>query len=135
VADPLVYLTADEVWAINGHVLSAHGGTPLLRDRSALASAVARPQMRAYYEGSDLVDQAATLIIGLALAHPFFDGNKRTAAIAGDAFLRLNGLRVQAADAEFGEELLAVVETIGDRSTVEAGFSAWLRNHVVPLTP
>jgi len=135
VADALIYLTADEVWAINGRVLSAQGGTSLLRDRGALESAVARPQMRAYYEGSDLIDQAATLIIGLALAHPFFDGNKRTAAIAGDAFLRLNGFHVQADGSEFGEELLSVVETVGDRSAVEAHFTAWLRSHAVPLSP
>jgi death-on-curing protein len=135
VADPLKYLTADEVWAINDRVLRAQGSETLLRDRSALESAVARPQMRAYYEGSDLIDQAATLTIGLARAHPFFDGNKRTAVIAGDAFLRLNGLRVQAVGAEFGEKLLAVVETVVDRSAVEAHFTAWLRSHAAPLNP
>ena|SRR5579872_6893826 len=88
----------------------------MLRDRSMLEGATARPQTHAYYEGADLVDQAAMLIIGLALAHPFVDGNKRTAGIAGDAFVRLNGLRVVADGVEFGEELRAVVDTIGDRS-------------------
>jgi death-on-curing protein len=135
VADAAVYLTADEVWAINDRVLRAQSSATLLRDRGALESAITRPRMRAHYEGSDLVDQAAVLIIGLALAHPFVDGNKRTAAIAGDAFLRLNGFRIEAEGIKFGEALLAVVETIGDRSVAETRFGDWLRSHVVPVAP
>lgn len=98
------YLTADEAWAINDAILQAEGGAPLLRDRGALEGAIMRPRTRTYYEGADLIDQAATLMIGLALSHPFLDGNKRTAAIAGDVFLRLNGLRIEADDIEFADD-------------------------------
>jgi death on curing protein len=72
----VIYLSADEVWAINEQVLRGSGGIAGLRDRGALESAVARPQTRAFYEEADLIDQAATLIVGLALAHAFVDGNK-----------------------------------------------------------
>lgn len=128
---PVVYITADDVWAINARVLRDQGSATLLRDRGALESAVVRPQMLARYEDRDLIDQSATLIIGLALAHPFLDGNKRTAAIAGDVFLRLNGFGINAYGVEFGEELLAVVETIRGRSGAEAKFGVWLRAHEV----
>ena len=127
----ILYLTADEVWAINDKVLKAQGGATLLRDRGVLESAIMRPQMRAYYEGADIVEQVATLVVALALAHPFVDGNKRTAGIAGDVFLRLNGLCIEADGYEFGEELRTVVDTIGDRTAVEMRFRNWLRAHVV----
>lgn len=92
-----------------------------------------RPQTQAYYESADLMDQAATLIVGLTLAHPFVDGNKRTAGIAGDVFLRLNGLRIEADGVEFGEELRTVADTTGNRAAAERRFRDWLRAHIVPL--
>jgi len=134
VTAPVVYLTANEVWAINDNVLQLQGGATMLRDRGVLEGAVARPQMLAYYEQADLIDQAAILIVGLALAHPFVDGNKRTAGIAGETFLGLNGLHIAADGIEFGEELRQVVDTVGDRTKVEQNFRDWLRAHVVPLT-
>ncbi len=129
----IIYLTADEVWAINEEILQALGGKSHLRDRSALESAVARPQMRAFYENEDLIEQAATLIVGLALAHAFLDGNKRTATIAGDAFLRLNGFFIAPNGVAFGEELLLVVSANEDRALAEQRFHEWLRDHVRPL--
>lgn len=38
-----------------------------------------------------LADLAASLAFGLARKHPFVDGNKRTAAVACEVFLALNG--------------------------------------------
>lgn len=129
----VINLTADEVWAINEQILHGPGGMANLRDRGVLESAVARPQMRAFYENADLVDQAATLIIGLALAHAFVDGNKRTAAIAGDTFLRLNRHFIMPEGVAFGEELLSVVSASNDRAQAEQRFHEWLRDHVKPL--
>ena len=132
----LRYLTAREGWGINQKVLHAQGGgSSLLRDRGILEGAVARPQMHAHYAGADLIDQAITLIVGLALAHPFVDGNKRTAFIAGDAYLRQNGLCIDADGREFGEELRSVVDTTDDRETSEQRFSIYVRQHVIQLTP
>jgi death on curing protein len=129
----VIYLTADEVWAINEQILHGSGGMANLRDRGVLESAVVRPQMRAFYENADLVDQAATLIIGLALAHAIVDGNKRTAAIAGDTFLRLNGRFIVPEGVAFGEELLLVVSAKEDRALAERRFNEWLRDHIKSL--
>jgi prophage maintenance system killer protein len=65
------YLTADEIWAMNGGILQREGSQSVLRDRGSLQAATTRPQIAAYYEGADLVTQAAVLITGIAMNHPF----------------------------------------------------------------
>jgi death-on-curing protein len=62
-----------------------------LRERGLLEGAVQRPQNAAYYAGADLIAQAALYMAGIALNHPFIDGNKRTGYIAGLTFLQING--------------------------------------------
>jgi death on curing protein len=64
-----------------------------VRDYTSLRSAVAEPQQGAF--GVEfhptIEDKAAALFRGLAQNHPFVDGNKRTALMAADVFLRGNG--------------------------------------------
>ena len=89
---PVIYLTAGEVIAFNREILRRAGQqATLLRDRGLLDSAVQRPQNAAYYAGADLLTQAALYMVGIALNHPFVDGNKRTGYIAGLTFLQING--------------------------------------------
>lgn len=130
-ARPVRYVTADEVWAMNDELLRAEGSASLLRDRGALESAVARPANVAYYEQADLAAQAAVLIAGLALGHPFFDANKRTAMVASATFLRLNEWRVASAGEEFGRAVEALVtrhEREADAAT--QALSVWLRERL-----
>jgi death-on-curing protein len=74
-------------------VLSAHGGSPGLRDAALLESAVAAPQ--ATYGGEpllkDVVEVAAAYLFYLCGNHPFVDGNKRTALASCLVFLEANG--------------------------------------------
>lgn len=89
---PIIYLTAGEVIAFHTVIMRRSGQPPAaLRDRGLLESAVQRPQNAAYYEGADVVTQAALYMVGIALNHPFVDGNKRVGYIAGMTFLQLNG--------------------------------------------
>ena len=69
--------------------------------------------MAAYYEAADLVIQAALLISGIALAHAFLDGNKRTALLAGTTFLDLNGLAIERPPEELGRQIEALVHDQG----------------------
>jgi death on curing protein len=81
------YLTADDVLALTEYFLRTLGySPPLLRadGRALLDSAVNRAQAAAYYAGADLASKAAALANGVALNHPFVDGNKRGAAITRD---------------------------------------------------
>src|SRR5215469_13375786 len=104
-----VYLSVDDVWAINDLILRAEGQTSLLLNRGTLESALLRAQTAAYYQQADLVEQAAVLIGGIAFAHAFLDGNKRTAAVAGVAFLDRNGLHVSTVGDQLGRHIESLV--------------------------
>ncbi|MFS8063110.1 MAG: type II toxin-antitoxin system death-on-curing family toxin [Luteimonas sp.] len=114
--------------AIHDRQLSEHGGSAGVRDESLLDSALARPQqLHAYGEPApDLADLAASLAFGLARNHPFIDGNKRTAAVACEVFIVLNGARLEADDLALYPVYLALAED----SLPEAEFAAWLRTHL-----
>jgi death on curing protein len=124
------YLTADEVWAMNSDLQQQEGAGAILLDRGALESAIMRPQMAAHYEQADLATQAAILIAGIALAHPFLDANKRTALAAGATFLELNGYEVDSAGDEFGHQIEVLVLQHDDEPAATSILATWLRQHL-----
>jgi death on curing protein len=91
------YLTIEEVLRLHDRLIERTGGSAGVRDRGALESAVAQPQMT--FSGDDLYptlpEKAATLCFSLAMNHPFVDGNKRTAHAAMEVFLILNGFEIR----------------------------------------
>jgi len=101
------------------------GEQGLLRDMSGLESAIMRPQMAAFYEDADIVTQTALLIEGIAMAHSFVDGNKRSAFIAGVTFLRINGYKMKSADATTGKR----IEELVVRRNIEQ-FGSWLKTDI-----
>ena len=114
--------------AIHERQLAEHGGGSGVRDESLLDSALARPQQRHSYGDPppDLAELAASLAFGLARNHPFVDGNKRTAAVACETFIMLNGGTLTADDLELYPQYLALAEG----SLPEAEFAGWLREHI-----
>lgn len=86
--------TVDTVLAIHAEVLAAHGGSPGMRSRELLESAVAAP--RATMQGGPLLTEpmeiAAAYLFYLCGSHAFIDGNKRTALATCLVFLSENGL-------------------------------------------
>lgn len=90
---PLLHLDVDGVLAIHAEVLAAHGGSPGLRDRGLLESAVAAPQ--ASFGGEplmkDAIEIAAAYLYYLCSNHPFVDGNKRVGLASALVFLQANG--------------------------------------------
>ena len=126
---PIIYLTSGEVIAFNREILRRAGQPAgLLREQGLLESAVQRPQNAAYYAGADIITQAALYMVGIALNHPFVDGNKRTGYITGMTFLQVNGyvdFDVSLNDAQMGiwlEQVVthemtfeAFVERLGER--------------------
>ena len=124
------YLTVADLIAINGEMLRAmQGGALGVRDEGLLESAALRPRMAAHYEGADLAGQAATLIAGIALAHAFVDGNKRTALLAGAVFLALNGQELTAQPLELAQRIEALVTHSGMLADAIEGFADWIRQH------
>ena len=117
------------VLAIHNRQLAEHGGGSGVRDMSLLDSALARPQQAFAYGDPppDLAALAASLAFGLARNHPFVDGNKRTAAVACESFIMLNGGELAATDLE----LYPVYIGLSEGSLPEADFAAWLRQRIV----
>src|SRR3972149_4628198 len=103
------YLTALDGEALHVFIMEKTSDAPsLLRDRPLLESAVMRPQMASYYANADLVEQCALLAVGISQAQAFLDGNKRTAFIAADVFMRANGRLFTGDPLEMGRQLEAV---------------------------
>src|SRR5688572_19765116 len=92
-----------------------------------LESAVMRPQMAEPYEDADLIRQGAVLAVGISQAQAFLDGNKRTAFMAVDTFLRLNGYISPADSLENARQLEAVAERDDSVEAATDRFENWLR--------
>ena len=78
------FLTLDELLAMHQKLIEEFGGSPGLRDKGALESALMRPQI-GYYQ--DIIEESSAFMESLAMNHPFVDGNKRMAFFATDALL------------------------------------------------
>ena len=126
----VVWIDRTLALAIHERQLSEHGGGSGVRDEGLLESALTRPQQLFAYGDPppDLAALAASLAFGIARNHPFIDGNKRTAFVAAELFLALNGYRLAAEDADCVPHMLALAG--GDLD--EASFAAWLRRHLQP---
>ena len=124
----IIWISRVLVLAIHDRQLAVHGGISGVRDVGLLDSALARPQqLQAYGDPPpDLADLAASLAFGLARNHPFGDGNKRTAAVACETFIVLNGGRLDADDLALYPAYVA----LADGTLSEADFAAFLRRHV-----
>lgn len=123
-----IWLGRAVIEAIHGEQLAQHGGGIGLRDPGLLEGALARPLNRAGYGDPDVVELAAVYALAIAKNHPFIDGNKRTAYVALETFLALNGMAFPASDAE------AIVAML-DMASGEMGedeFTAWVRQHAQP---
>ena len=103
---------------------SEHGGRAGVRDEKLLESALALPQQTwSYGSDVDLADLAADYAFGIARNHPFIDGNKRTAFVAMNVFLMLNGHAVETSEPDVVDAMLRLAGGEMDRDA----FAAWVR--------
>src|SRR5689334_18650537 len=98
-----------------------------VRDVGLLESALARPRNEAAYENASLVRQAASLLWGIIKNHPFLDGNKRTAYVVTQTFLRDHGLSIVAPKDERFAFIIAVAES--NTVTIDQ-VENWLKRYV-----
>ena len=104
------------------------GETHFLRDRGLLESALARPRNFFAFGEEDIVVLAVALMAGIARAHAFEQGNKRTAFEAMWRFLRLNGYDLDIDDSQvWADQVISLIE---HRST-EENFVRVIRPYVV----
>lgn len=121
-----VWVATEVALAAHAEQLAEHGGGVGVRDAGALESAITRPRNLALYETPDAAQLAAAYAFGIARNHPFVDGNKRTAAVVAETFLRLNGHALTATDAELVVAILALAA--GELSEEE--LANWFRERL-----
>jgi death on curing protein len=129
--DEPVWLTRVMVEAIHAGQVSEHGGQAGLRDEGLLESALARPRhVWSYDPGAGLPRLAAEYGFGLARNHAFLDGNKRTAFVAMNVFLILNGNEIETDEPEAVEVMLRLAAGSLDFD----GLVQWIAAAVVPYS-
>jgi death-on-curing protein len=117
------FLSPRAVGVLHRESLAEHGGIDGVRDEGLLQSALHRCVNKAAYEpDSTIPELAASLAYGLAMNHPFNDGNKRIAMIASFAFLEMNVMRMQASELDAYEVFM---DLAAGRLT-EAELAKWL---------
>lgn len=120
-----IWLDPQVLLAVHDEQLTEHGGISGVRDLGLFESALNRPQHLADYDTPDYAALAAAYSYGIARNHPFLDGNKRTAFVAMELFLVLNGYVLNATDVECVMTMLSVAT--GDMD--EMSFAEWIRQH------
>jgi death-on-curing protein len=124
------WLRKDVILAVHQKTLNEQGGLPGIRDEGLLESALARPANITHYSAdSSLYQLAAAYAYGIASNHPFADGNKRVAFYAAAGFLRINGLRLDAQEAEAA----AVFIDLAAGEVSEEDLAGWLHRHCAEL--
>lgn len=117
-----------EVILIHDILIQRFGGSPGIRDNSALESAISRPF--ATFDGKDLypevIDKVATILESLVTNHPFVDGNKRIGYVMMRLFLLQNKLDIMATQDEKYELVMAVAKGEGKYEDIKV----WLKERV-----
>ena len=118
----VIWVPTRAVYIIHDRQIARHGGASGLRDEGLLQGALQRPINKSQYEGADTFGCAASYAFGIAKAHAFVDGNKRTAFVTSVTFLRLNGWHFVTEPAEG----VAFMEDLASGAVSEEKCKTWL---------
>ena len=122
-----VWIEARDAIVLYERLLALFGGAAGRRDPGLLESALSRPRQRlAYAPESTVFELAAAYAAGLVGNHPFVDGNKRTAFVAMELFLDLNGWTLVADDAD----CIFTMEAVAAGQITEVDLAVWIRGHL-----
>lgn len=121
------YLTLEEVLCIHDAIIEKFGGSHGVRDLGLVESAIARPSagFRDYEAYPDIYIKSAVLAHSILKNHPFIDGNKRTAMMAMEQCLYINGLTIAAKK----DEIYQLALNIENNSLDETGIAKLLSKH------
>ena len=120
------FVTLPQAKAIHEQQLALFGGTTGIIDEGKLESALYRPVNIANYNpDASLYELAAALGYGIAINHPFLDGNKRTAFIVMAVFLEINQIRLTASEVDVVNVMLG----IASGTTSEEMLCNWLQKN------
>ena len=112
------------VITIHDRQISRHGGASGIRDLGLLESALARPQNLKNYGDPSIFELGASYAFGIAKAHAFVDGNKRTAFQSCFVFLYINGADLQVNN----DAVVQMMEGLASDQVSESEFAKWLES-------
>ncbi|MFP7674590.1 type II toxin-antitoxin system death-on-curing family toxin [Marivita sp. S0852] len=124
-----IWVPLSAVCIIHDRQISRHGGASGMRDQALLEMGCARAMNLAAYTDAGLAEIASAYAFGIAKAHAFVDGNKRTAFVTALTFLRLNGYSFRPPPVEG----VKMMEDLASGHVSEAGFAKWLLGGMTPL--
>ncbi|QBR82918.1 type II toxin-antitoxin system death-on-curing family toxin [Legionella israelensis] len=117
------FISVDDVIDIQKSILAKAPVTNV----GKLESGLKRAEQYYYYDDEqNIVMLASYIILGVAKAHAFPDGNKRTAFLSGAYFLDINGYEIK----ETPEELANLVEALSSGRLEVKKFAAELAKFV-----
>jgi death on curing protein len=123
------FLTLDDVLLIHEQQLERYGGSPGIRDRGLLESAIAQPQagFGGKYVHESVFEMAAAYAFHIAENQPFVDGNKRTALASALVFLDFNGYEIE----DPAEELYQAMINLSAKTLDKKGMAKLLKKLIV----
>ncbi len=123
----MVSLTLEQILQLHALVLVKDGGADGVRDVGRLEAAVSTQHQVVFGEElyATVFAKAAALMRGIISDHPFADGNKRTAILAGLTLLEVNGYNFTA---QRGELENFTVRAAIDHLDIDA-IADWLKRH------
>ncbi|MBL4638897.1 MAG: type II toxin-antitoxin system death-on-curing family toxin [Kordiimonadaceae bacterium] len=123
------WVNDDVVIAVHRRQLAEHGGDDGVRDATLLESALRKPKNLYHYgePKSDIAAMAAAYAFGICNNHPFVDGNKRTAFVICQLFLKLNGKELTASQVNKYQMFL----NLADGKVTEQELTDWIARSIV----
>ena len=123
----MIVLTLEQLLQLHALSIGETGGSEGLRDLGRLEAALATQTQAVFgqelYES--LFEKAAALIRGIVGDHPFVDGNKRTAVLAGLTFLAVNDEQSKIKKGELEDFAVQVATEHLDVPAI----ATWLESH------
>ena len=123
----MTYLNIEQLLALHVLAIQETGGAHGLRDLGRIESIIAVQTQVVFDEElyPTIHEKAAAIIRGVIADHPFVDGNKRTAMLAGLTLLSINGEEFAAKRGEIAD---FAVKIATDKLDVPA-IAVWLKAH------
>jgi len=125
----MIKLTLEQILELHALVIKETGGSIGLRDLGRLESSIATQTQNVFGEElyPNIEDKSAAVIRSIIADHPFVDGNKRTAMIAGLVLLDLNNMQFIFKAGEIEDYAVKIATDHLDVPEI----SAWLKAHII----
>lgn len=123
----MIKFSVEKVKLLHQLMAQATGGSVGVRDEGLLDSASG--SAFATFGGEELYpskeEKAAKICFSLVSNHAFVDGNKRIGVYVMLSFLELNGIRIEASDAD----VIRLGLSVADGSMKYEEILEWIKNH------